>query len=197
MDISNSTQDEIAFGDNPGPVTVIISHKIKREHEIEFKVWLRGINQEASRYQGYMGVQVVEPHSQSDREYVIIVRFDSYENLKNWNESDIRQEYLRKLGSFTEKESTWKHENGLEYWFTVPEIPLPTPPERHKMGLVTWLAITPLIFFVPPGLEKIFIPLGLHPIISVSLICALIVILMTYMVMPFMTRLFKGWLFGA
>lgn len=196
MDISNSTQDERPFGDNPGSVTVIISHKIKREHETDFKVWLRGINQEASRYQGYMGVQVVEPHSQSDREYVIIVRFDSYENLKIWNESNIRKKYLEKLSELTEGESTWKYQSGLEYWFTLPKAPVTVPPKKHKMASMTWLAITPLIMFIPPGLEPSLTQLGLGYEANTLIICAIIVLLMTYVVMPFMTKLFKGWLFS-
>ncbi len=182
------------IGNNQGPVTVIITHKIKQTHKNDFKHWLKGINQEASQYEGYLGVQVIEPHSNSDKEYVIIVRFNNYQNLKTWTESDIREKYLDKLEPLTEDKSTWEHQTGLEYWFTLPEAPYHVPPNKHKMASITWLAITPLIMIVPPVLQPLLTKMGLPQLVSVPIVCAVLVILMTYAVMPFTIKLFKSWL---
>jgi antibiotic biosynthesis monooxygenase (ABM) superfamily enzyme len=182
------------IGNNPGPVTVIITHKIKRTHKNDFKHWLKGINQEASQYEGYLGVQVIEPHSNSDQEYVIIVRFNNYQNLKTWNESDIRKRYLDKLEPLTEDKSTWEQQTGLEYWFTLPKAPSHVPPNKHKMASVTWIAITPLIMAVPPVLEPLLMKMGLPRLASIPIVCAVLVILMTYAVMPFTIKMLKRWL---
>ena len=178
----NSIEENLGDGDignNPGPVTVIITHKIKQTHKDDFKDWLKGINQEASQYDGYLGVQVIEPHSKSDREFVIIIRFNNYQNLKTWNESNIRNKYLEKLEPWTEDKSTWEHQTGLEYWFTLPEAPSHVPPNKHKMASVTWLAITPLIMAVPPVLEPLLMKMGLPSLVSVPIVCAVLVVLMT------------------
>jgi len=191
---SQNTSEEV-LGTSTGPVTVVITHKAKRGCEEQFKAWLKGINQEASQYQGYMGVQIIEPPSTSDREYVIIVRFDSYEHLKIWNDSDIREQYLADLRSLTEDESKYEYQSGLEYWFSLPDMPVRVLPSKHKMAFVTWLALTPLILLIPPTLEPFLSELGLIKPIPILITCAILVFLMTYAVMPFMSRMFKKWLF--
>lgn len=193
--MSNQNTSEETLGTSTGPVTVVITHKAKRGCEEQFKAWLKGINKEASQYQGYMGVQVIEPHSTSDREYVIIVRFDSYEHLKIWNASDIRKHYLEELHTLTEDESKYEYQSGLEYWFTLSVIPGRMPPPRHKMAFVTWLALTPLILLIPPLTEPLLSKLGLIKPIPVLITCAILVVLMTYAVMPLMSKMFKKWLF--
>lgn len=195
MDMSNQSASEETLGTTTGPVTVVITHKAKQGCAEEFKGWVKGINKEAKQYQGYMGVQVIEPPSTSDREFVIIVRFDSYEHLKIWNDSDIRKHYLKELHNLTEDESKYEYQSGLEYWFSLPAKPVRKPPPRHKMAFLTWLALTPLILLIPPTLEPILSELGLSKPIPVLLICAILVVLMTYAVMPLMNRIFKKWLF--
>jgi len=195
MDISTQTTEDEPLGNSSGPVTVVITHKAKRGCEGQFKAWLKGINQEASRYRGYMGVQVIEPHSTSDREYVIIVRFDGYEHLKVWNDSDIRKQYLADLRSLAEDESKYEYQSGLEYWFSLPEMPVRVSPPKHKMAFVTWLALTPLILMIPPTLEPFLLEFGFIQPIAVLISCAILVVLMTYVVMPFMSKVMKRWLF--
>ncbi len=194
-DMSNQNTSEETLGTNTGPVTVVITHKTKRGCEKEFKAWLKGINQEASHYQGYMGVQVIEPHSTSDRDYIIIVRFDSYEHLKGWNASDIRKYYLEELHNLTDDESKYEYQSGLDYWFSLPKMPGQMLPPKHKMAFVIWLTLTPLILLIPPITEPLLSELGLPKPIPVLLTCAILVALMTYALMPLMTRMLKKWLF--
>ena len=53
---------------NDGPVTIIITHKAKRGYENEFRSWLKHINAAAMNFQGFMGVQVIEPHAHANWE---------------------------------------------------------------------------------------------------------------------------------
>ncbi len=193
MSSQNITKETL--GTTTGPVTVVITHKAKRGCEEQFKVWLKGINKAASQYEGYMGVQIIEPHSTSDREYVVIVRFDSYEHLKIWNDSNVRNQYLIDLRSLTEDESKYAHQSGLDYWFSLPEIPGKMPPPKHKMAFVIWLALTPLILLIPPITEPLLSELALPNPLPALITCAMMVVLMTYAVMPLMSRMFKQWLF--
>ncbi len=61
------------------------------------------------------------------------------------------------------------------------------------MAVVTWLAITPLLIVFNYFFGPIFKDLPL----ALRLICMTpwIVLIMTYMLMPFMTKLFKWWLY--
>ena len=45
-----------------------------------------------------MGIDIIRPtnNSKSKSEYVIIFRFDKYDNLEKWEKSTIRNEWLQK-----------------------------------------------------------------------------------------------------
>jgi uncharacterized protein len=180
---------------NDGPVTVIITHRAKKGLENKFRSWLKNINAEAMKFSGFMGVQVIEPFSKINLEYVIIVRFDSYQNLRHWNDSNIRKKYLDEITHLTSSEAKHEYLGGLEYCFTLPQSIPRALPKKHKMAFVTWLAITPLLLIIPPGLEPIMILIGVFSPYNVLFSALILVLLMTYCVMPLMTPLFGKWLF--
>ncbi len=83
---------------------------------------------------------MIRPWEHTRPEYVAIVKFDQYSNLKTWLQSDIRQEWIARLQPLIEKPETVQTLTGLETWFTLPNK-LQAPPPRYKMVLVTWLAV--------------------------------------------------------
>jgi antibiotic biosynthesis monooxygenase (ABM) superfamily enzyme len=67
------------------PVTVIVKRIAKKNKIKEFEEWLSGISREVSRQNGSMGIDIIRPtDKESKPEYVIIFRFDNYENLMEW-----------------------------------------------------------------------------------------------------------------
>lgn len=84
--------------------------------------------------------------------------------------------------------------SGIEAWFTLPEKPQARPPERWRMEVVSWLAAFPLIQL----LNLMLIPwLGwAPPLLRGALVCSAMIVMMTYVVMPRLTRLFAGFLFS-
>ncbi len=68
-----------------------------------------------------------------------------------------------------------------------------TPPPRWKMAILTWIAIYPIITILLLILGPII--LGHLPIPVVTLILSVtLVLLMTFVVMPLLTRVFRPWL---
>jgi antibiotic biosynthesis monooxygenase (ABM) superfamily enzyme len=68
-----------------------------------------------------------------------------------------------------------------------------TPPPRWKMAIITWIAIYPIITGLLLALGPII--LGHLPIPVVTLILSVtLVLLMTFIVMPLLTRVFRPWL---
>ena len=65
---------------------------------------------------------------------------------------------------------------------------------KVKMALVTFLGVLPLTAALPP-LFAWLLP-GWHPQLANVLVTALIVTLLTWPVMPLLTRLFALWLYG-
>lgn len=181
------------FNLEDGPVTVIISRRVKPGRVQEFEEWTSGILQQVSKFKGYYGVNIIPPSDPSSLEYVVIFRFNSYKNLKKWEDSPIRSEWLERVRDLTEGDSDIRKLTGLEYWFRVPNKPLTTPPPRYKMVVVTFIALFPTILLVSLGLNPL---LGALPeLLRLAIAIIGTMILMTYWIMPLMTRLLAFWLY--
>jgi uncharacterized protein len=183
-------QDRESHPDDP--VTVVVRHRVKPGHEAEFEEWLRGITTDMSHFDGQQGYNVVRPGDSGRSEYLIFFRFDTFENLSRWENSNVRQAWLERLEPLATQAPYREHHTGLEVWFTPPAGR--GQPPRWKMYVVTLLAIYPLISLV----QVLLVPMLGHWPLPLRTLCtsALLVCLMTYLVMPFMTRLFSAWLYG-
>lgn len=191
MDEFVDNQDT-SLGDDP-PVTAVALRRVKPGREQEFEEWVPGIMAAANRFPGYMGSDVFRPTDPGDDEYRIVFRFDHESNMRAWEISAERRHWLEESRPLLQENEKVSMLTGLETWFTLPSKPAEPPPPRYKMALVTWLAVFPLI-------STIFLALGpvlnLLPTLLRSLILTVIMVsLMTYVVMPRMTRLFSFWLY--
>ena len=152
-----------------------------------------GIDQEASKFEGHLGTQLIRPSNHISSEYVVIFKFNNYNNLKKWEDSPIRERWIEKTGDFTEGTAHIHKLTGLEYWFALPKEPLQTPPPRYKMAVATFLALFPTINLVNLILNPL---LGdFQGIFRLAISVMVTVALMTYLVMPLMTRLLAFWLY--
>src|SRR5215203_1086958 len=149
---------------NSKPVTVIVKRIAKKDKIKEFEEWLSGISKEVSRQEGSMGIDIIRPNTADNKdksklEYVIIFRFNSYENLAKWEKSPIRNEWLQKGRKLVEADPDVQKMTGLEFWFTPyfkdessPLIPL-QPPPRYKMVIVTIPVISILLLTLVPQIH--------------------------------------------
>lgn len=68
-----------------------------------------------------------------------------------------------------------------------------TGPPRYKIAILTWVAISPLIvgviYLLRPLIGRLPLP------IQIPIVAALVVPLMIWVIMPLLTRAFRGWLF--
>jgi antibiotic biosynthesis monooxygenase (ABM) superfamily enzyme len=185
------------------PVTVIVKRIVKKNRIKEFEEWLSGINKEMSRQEGSMGVEIIRPtDKESKPEYVIIFRFDNYDNLAKWENSSIRNEWLRKGRELVEADPEVQKLTGFEFWFTPYSkrssglAPL-IPPPRYKMVIVTIPVIALLLLTLVPQIhfitESLSIPYSIRFVIAI----AIMVLLMTYFIMPFLTKVLRPWLFNS
>jgi uncharacterized protein len=82
---------------------------------------------------------------------------------------------------------------GLEGWFTLPTPPDAPPPPRYKMAVLTWVTIFPLITLIVVVSAPLIGGLPLAARLAVTTLVA--VSLMTWVIMPRVTRLLRGWLY--
>ncbi|MDX2140699.1 MAG: antibiotic biosynthesis monooxygenase [Chloroflexota bacterium] len=174
------------------PVTWIISRQCVAGKEADYERWIAGISSEMQHLPGYEGINVIRPGSSND-EYVLILRFDTYDHLRLWEQSDVRKTWLTKLEPLTRGETKTQVLTGMEYWFTLPNQGMAMPP-RYKMVLLSWLGLFPMSLVVSLFLQDILAIMVLP--VRVAITNLFLLALMTYVVMPRLTRLFKRWLYG-
>jgi uncharacterized protein len=185
------------------PVTVIVRRIAKKNKIKEFEEWLSGISQEVSRQNGSMGIDIIRPSDKESKpEYVIILRFDNYDNLTKWENSSIRNEWLKKGRELVQSDPDVQKLTGLEFWFTPYSkkesysMPLDSP-RRYKMAIVTIPVIALLLVTLVPQIhfigESLSIPYSIRFVIAI----AIMVLLMTYFIMPLLTKVLRPWLFNS
>ncbi len=175
------------------PVTVVISRRVKPGCEVAFEDFLAGVIKACSQFPGYLGSSIFRPANADDPEYRVIFKFDRLSHLRQWEHSPERQHWFSQAAALTEAPPQIQVLTGLETWFTLPGKAELIPPPRYKMAIVTWLAVFPLITFLSTILQPYIADVPL--VLRVMLITAIAVPVMTYGLMPQMTRLFAGWLY--
>lgn len=177
-----------------GPVTIIINSKARKGKIDEFEEWMDGIIHESMKFEGHMGVNVIRPiDSLSNPEYVIIFRFNTYKNLTRWQNSEIRKEWLKKSADVTEGARVVQNQTGLEFWFTPPHnAGQHAIPPRYKMAIVTGGILFALLSSLVPLIRQA--TSMLPQMLSILVVVIIMVPLMTYVLMPSVTKLLRPWL---
>ncbi|WP_019502633.1 antibiotic biosynthesis monooxygenase [Pseudanabaena sp. PCC 6802] len=175
------------------PATVDVLQRVKPGCEGAFEAALRDLIEAAKAFEGHLGVNVFRPIDPKHPEYRVVFKFARISHLKQWEISPIRQKLLRRAHQFTEGAGQIAILTGLETWFTLPQQPgLPAPP-RYKMMVVSGIAIYVLINSIDMLVLPLINPL---PIFLRKLVVTLLMVaIMTYIAMPYMTKLFAGWLY--
>jgi uncharacterized protein len=175
------------------PVTTSVTRRVRPGHEAFYEQFLEGIIAAAGGFPGHLGVEVFRPQSAATGEYRTVYRFDTTEHLRVWLDSDEHAAWLERAEPHVIGPVSTSFVTGLETWFTLPGQPWAAPPPPYKMALLTWITIFPLITAIVaitgPLLEKLPLPVRL------GITTAIAVPLMTWVVMPRVTRLLRGWLY--
>ena len=174
------------------PVTVLFSRRIKPGREADFEAWAHGVTTAARHFPGHLGASVLD--APSSRDYHILFTFADRKSMQAWLDSDERQRWLARVGELIETDRGLQQLTGLETWFKLPgsNVPTMTPPPRWKMWLVSIVAVYPLVL----AFQALVVPrMGGLPLPIKALAFPLVLLtLMTFAVMPVVTRLLRRWL---
>ena len=173
----------------PGMVTVVVRRIAKPGSELELEKVLHGVLEVATKFPGHAGANVFRPQPGS-REYVLVFRFDHLEHLMGWEDSPERAEWVARADKLCVK-STITRASGMEAWFETP--PGALPPPRWKMAVLSWMVAFPVIQIL--GVTLVPALSQLPALLRGAIVGAVMVGLMTWVLMPRVTRLAAGWLF--
>lgn len=175
------------------PLTVVVSRRVKKGQEAEFEKLSSQMTQRASHFPGYLGATMFRPSSSADPEYRIAFKFRDRETLTVWEGSGERVELLEQIESLLLQPSEREVTSGIITWFTLPGQNPVKPPPKYKMTIISWLALYPAVtlVFVLFGDLLAQVPL----LLRTMLVTIVVMLLMSYVLMPRMTRWFAFWLF--
>jgi uncharacterized protein len=192
------------------PITVSIRREVDPARISEATAWVQtGVNL-ANKYPGFLGSGWVRAGEQS-QVWHMLYRFANEPTLDAWEQSPERSWWLSVGEGFVRSERS-RRRTGIEGWFDEPatgsvpvsdvaasaqgesDAELPTAPPRWKQAVTIWLGFFPvnlvLAYLVSP------VP-GWGELPTWARVLATTVVLtpvMTYWVLPMVTRMLRSWL---
>lgn len=172
------------------PIHVAITRRAKPGCEAGFQTALRDFFQASFAHGGVLGATMIVPPPGSDsREFGILRTFANEKERDDFYASPIFKAWEKTCEPLTESNS-WSHRplHGLEAWFRSPH----NPPPKWKMAVTTFLGVFP----VAMGLHLTLGPMirSWHFVLASAAFNACVVALLTWLVMPLVTRLLHRWL---
>jgi antibiotic biosynthesis monooxygenase (ABM) superfamily enzyme len=174
------------------PTAAVITRRVDRRQIERFETLLHELASQAINQAAADAVEVLRGASTPGwQDYHIVYRFADRDHLQAWEASASRRQLTTRLDELTMPARAWRRElPGLEAWFDL-GVSQP-PPSRARVALLTYLGIWPLVSialkFLGPDLSQ------LPFLAQTASITGLLVLTMTYAVMPLLTRLLARWL---
>jgi antibiotic biosynthesis monooxygenase (ABM) superfamily enzyme len=170
-------------------VHIAITRRVRPGHEAEFQQALREFLQASFAHDGVWGASLLAPlPGSTTREYGILRTFASDAERDAFYASPAFAAWDERARILTEGEPTYRQLHGLEAWFRTSG----RPPPRWKMAVITSVGVYALslllTLLIGPWLGQW--PLPLRNVASTVLVVAGL----TWVVMPLLTRLARGWL---
>ncbi|MEA5420693.1 antibiotic biosynthesis monooxygenase [Spirulina sp. CCNP1310] len=185
----------VSDASDPSPVTLVIAEIVERDRIPEYEIWSKGINSAARNAPGFLGVDIIRPRDSHYPEYVVIVKFASYDHLRQWMQSDTYQTWVERSRPLIMDRIYQDQPQGLEIWFNLHRHhPYNGPqPAYYKKVIIGVVAVYPLILLAGQVIDPFFrfLPPRLALLISVTFVSAL----MAYPVMPWLTAWCDRWLY--
>ncbi len=184
------------------PVTVAVARRADPARTHEMVAWMRAGTALAEAFPGFLGAGWVRSAPGSG-EWHMLYRFADQDTLRRWEESPQRHWWLTSAQGIVEHTRV-ERRTGIEGWFNpppeqaveqlnaAPTVP-PSPP-RWKQAVTIWLAFFPLSL-TATLLTGRLLP-GLPTAARVLLMTLTLTPLMTYLVLPRITRALQWWLHG-
>lgn len=182
------------------PVTVSFTRRADPAHAVEMTAWIRSGLTLAESFPGFLGGGWVRPRHGAD-EWHMLCRFSSPATLARWEASPERRWWLGSAQGLAQVTRT-ERRTGIEGWFDtpldsateVPAVPPPPRPPRWKQAVTIWLVFFPLNLLATVTLGALLA--DLHVVLRVAALTLALTPLMTYLLLPWVTRRLEWWLAG-
>ncbi|MFF5447366.1 antibiotic biosynthesis monooxygenase [Streptomyces sp. NPDC012888] len=173
-----------------GEVNLLIARQVEPGYEETFEDWARGILETAARFPDHLGYGLFRPATEGGP-WFLVHRFRNHEAFAAWQASAERAEWFANCEGHHHTEIARRELHGMETWFAKPGTTRPAPP-RWKMAVASGLAIFPISLVGNALLGPVLV--DLHLVLRTAVFAGVFSTLMTYVAMPLVSRLLRGWL---
>ena len=175
---------------NSQPVHVAITRRVKPGREQEFETALKEFFALALAHSGVHGAALIVPAPGSgSTEYGIIRSFASAAERDAFYASALYAEWKKRVAPLSDGQPETRELHGLEAFFRQDS---PSPPPRWKMAIATYLGVVPVIMTLALTLGPLI--RSWNFVLYNLVFNACVVVLLTWVVMPLITRALHGWL---
>ena len=172
------------------PIHVAIIRRVKSGRERDFERELLAFAQRSLVESGTRGVHLIYPSlSSGSNEYGILRTFASDSHRAAFYKTTLYSEWLATIEPLVDGEPEYRKLHGLEAWFR--NLPSDRPP-LWKMAMATYLGVVPVVMFLALTLGRITRKWNF--VLNNMVFNAFVVALLTWVVMPLITRALRGWL---
>ncbi|SIS75248.1 antibiotic biosynthesis monooxygenase [Insolitispirillum peregrinum] len=170
-------------------VSRIVHRHAKPGCAATYETLVRGMLEASSHFPGYLSAAIIPPHSE-DQPFQIIQRFATQADLDRWRSSPESADWHQRLAPVVASEADYRTLSGLEVWF--PAKITSTGPARWRLAVVTWMGIFPTVAFCLWYIAPLLAALPF--LLKVAILTILVVLAMTYGIMPRLSRWMGWWL---
>jgi antibiotic biosynthesis monooxygenase (ABM) superfamily enzyme len=177
------------------PITIAIMRRVSPERAKEAAAWARAGQDLLSATPGYLGSGWIRPDPDSP-DWHMLYRFADADSLAVWEKSSERQWWVASAVGIVEDART-ERRTGIEGWFDSPTSvtvvdPKPVVPPRWKQLISIFIVFYPLSLLAQFLLTPALIDWWLWARVLVTV--AIMSPLMTYLLLPAVTRALRPWL---
>jgi uncharacterized protein len=173
-------------------VTVVITHPVDPADENTFLAWQQRVTEAERTFPGFQGAELFRPVAGVQPAWTALYRYDSDEHADAWLESDQRRDLLREGRRFQDFELR-RISSPFGSWFAQPgEEEAGDAPANWKTALSVLVGLYPTVVLLTLAISEIWSTASLWQ--SLLLGNILSVGLLTWVVMPLVTRALRFWL---
>jgi len=174
------------------PIHVAITRRIKPGREQEFQTALKEFFARSLAESGVHGAaMLVPPPGSGSAEYGIIRSFANAAERDAFYASPLYLDWKKRVAPLSDGEPEARELHGLEAFFRQDS---PSLPPKWKMAIATYLGVVPVIMTLALTLGPLI--RSWNFVLYNLVFNACVVVLLTWVVMPLITRALHGWLRG-
>jgi len=174
-------------------IVLVLTRRAHPGHEADFERAIHAVNQYAQDFPGHHGVTIVQPQQDSSSPYTILARLNDQQAADAWMADPHRARLIAQADRYADDGLHVHTLSGLEGWVRQPGKPVMVPPPQWKVALATLAGVVPVLEIVLFLGGQYLKPL---PVVAQPIVLSILLTpIMSYAVMPVVTRLLRGFLY--